>query len=407
MKMSLLPLLLLGFCQTAASQGPEAKEKPRAESYLGSLAPIIRAIQQDTGFPLAFENRKGVSVTEWQRRGRVEMERTLSYSPKQVPLDLKVERVIVRQGYETRIVSFAGSPYYRIPAFLLVPTKGRGPFPAVVALHDHGGFFYYGKEKLVRLENEHPALTEFKQRAYGGRSWADELARRGFVVLVADAFYWGDRRLQYQKPPEELKQRLGGLDSGQVEYVQKMNSYLRERNSELNTWLSFAGTSWLGIVNYDDRRAVDLLASLPEVDRQRIGCAGLSGGGYRATYLLGADSRLKAGVIVGWMTSLPTTLDIPYSVHSSLFDAFGLHSKLDHPDVASLAAPDSAIFIQNCSQDELFTHEGMERAVRKIQKVYQELSRSEFFRFKYYDVPHQFNVEMQDEAFRWLEERLR
>ena len=189
-------------------------------------------------------------------------------------------------------------------------------------------------------------MTEFKQRSYGGRSWADELARRGFVVLVADAFYWGDRRMQYEEPPEELKQRLAGLDPGQVEYVQKMNGYLRERNSELNTWLEFAGTSWMGIVNYDDRRAMDLLSSLPEVDRKHIGCAGLSGGGYRAAYLLGADSRVKAGVIVGWMTSLPTTLDISYSVHANLFDAFGLHSMLDHPDVASLAAPDAAIFIR-------------------------------------------------------------
>lgn len=400
-------ILLVSLSLTSTHPVSKAAEKTRTESYLGNLAPIIRAIQQDTGFPLAFENRKGMSVGEWQRRGRAELQRTLSYFPKPVPLDMKVEKVIVRQGYETRRISFAGSPYYRIPAYLLVPTRNRGPFSAVVALHDHGGFFYFGKEKLVQLENEHPALAEFKQRSYGGRSWADELARRGFVVLVADAFYWGDRRMQYEEPPEELKQRLAGLNPDQVEYVQKMNSYLRERNSELNTWLAFAGTSWMGIVNYDDRRAVDLLSSLPEVDRKRIGCAGLSGGGYRATYLLGADSRVKAGVIVGWMTSLPTTLDISYSVHANLFDAFGLHSMLDHPDVASLAAPDAAIFVQNCAQDRLFTREGMDSAVRKIERVYQELSRSDFFRFRYYDVPHQFNVEMQEDAFRWLEDRLR
>jgi dienelactone hydrolase len=400
-------IVLLSLCLTSTNSVPKAVEKLRTESYLGNLAPIIRAIQQDTGFPLAFENRKGMSVGEWQRRGRAELQRTLSYSPRSVPLDLKVEQVIVRPGYETRRISFAGSPYYRIPAFWLVPTHSRGPFPAVVALHDHGGFFYSGKEKLVQLENEHPALTEFKQRSYGGRSWADELARRGFVVLVADAFYWGDRRMQFEEPPEELKQRLTGLDPAQVEYIQKLNSYLRERNSELNTWLAFAGTSWMGIVNYDDRRAVDLLSSFPEVDRKRIGCAGLSGGGYRATYLLGADPRIKAGVIVGWMTSLPTTLDISYSVHANLFDAFGLHSMMDHSDVASLAAPDAAIFIQNCVQDRLFTREGMDRAVQKIERVYRELGRSDFFRFRYYDVPHQFSAEMQEDAFRWLEERLR
>ena len=143
---SIRVILLVSLCLTISSSVPKAAEKPRTESYLGNLAPIIRAIQQDTGFPLAFENRKGMSVGEWQLRGRAELQRTLSYSPRSVPLDLKVEQVIVRQGYETRRISFAGSPYYRIPACLLVPTHGRGPFPAVVALHDHGGFFYSGKK---------------------------------------------------------------------------------------------------------------------------------------------------------------------------------------------------------------------------------------------------------------------
>ena len=63
-------------------------------------------------------------------------------------------------------------------------------------------------------------------------------------------------------------------------------------------------------VSYDDMRAVDLLLSLPEVDPHRIGCIGLSGGGSRSTYLAGRDARIRAAVIVAWMTTLPTTLDL-------------------------------------------------------------------------------------------------
>ena len=395
------------FCFLLSLVNLWAEDRDRTESFLGNLAPIVRLIQQETGFPMAYENRQGMSVEEWQRRGRAELERTLCYSPKPVPLDVKVESVMHRQGYEIRKISFAGSQHYRIPAYLLVPMKGNKPFPAVVALHDHGGYFYHGKEKLVGLDSEHPALTQFKLQYYGGRPWADELARRGFVVIVADAFYWGERRLQYEQSPLELKNRLSGLKPEQIEYVNAINAYLRDRNSELNTWLAFAGTSWLGIVNYDDRRTVDLLLSLPEVDPRRIGCAGLSGGGYRATYLAGTDPRVKASVIVGWMTSLPTTLDIPYSVHRNLFDAFGLHAKLDHPDVASLAAPNGAIFIQNCARDRLFTSSGMRQATLKIQKVYEDLGRSQCFSSKLYDAPHQFNAEMQEDAFNWLEKNLR
>lgn len=378
----------------------------RTESFLGNLEPVLRSIHQERGFPMDYSHKAGMPVKEWRARGRAEVQRALSYSPRTVPLDLKVHSVVKRQDYEIRIISFAGSPHYRIPAYLLVPAQGTGPFPAVVALHDHGGWFYHGKEKLVQMDGEHAALKGFRERYYGGRAYAEELARRGFVVIVADAFYWGERRLQYQDPPAELRARLRSLDPASVEYVQAMNAYLRERNAELNTWSSFCGTNWMGIVVHDDRRSVGLLASLPEVDPKRIGCVGLSGGGYRSTYLTGMEPRIRASVIVGWMTSLPTTLNLPYSVHAALFDAFGVHANLDHPDIASLAAPDCPMLVQNCGQDRLFTRAGMDAAVEKIRFVFADQRRPERFQAKIYDVPHQFNVEMQEDAFLWLEKWL-
>ena len=382
-----------------------AAQQQRTESWLGNLAPVARSIQQERGFPLAFEQRGKTSVDEWRRRGRAEVQRFLSYSPAPVPLDVQTHAVQKREGYEVRTISFAGSRHYRVPAYLLVP-NGGGKHPGLVALHDHGGWFFHGKEKLVRRDDEHPALTQFREQYYGGRTYADELARRGFVVIVPDAFYWGERRLQYDQPPPDLQKRLAGLKPEQPGYVAVINSWASERAAELNTWLAFSGTSWMGIVNHDDRRAVDVLASLPEVDANRIGCLGLSGGGYRSTYLTGMDPRIRASIITGWMTSLPTTLDIPYVVHRSLFDAFGLHAYMDHPDIATLAAPNTALFVQNCARDRLFTREGMDRAVAKIRAVYTDLKRPERFQAKFYDVPHQFNVEMQTEAFDWLEKWL-
>jgi hypothetical protein len=106
------------------------------------------------------------------------------------------------------------------------------------------------------------------------------------------------------------------------------------------------------------------------------------------------------------MTSLPTTLDISYSVHASLFDAFGVHAYLDHPDIATLGAPTASIFVQNCAQDRLFTREGMDSAVGTIRSVYEDLKRSTHFQSKFYDVPHQFNVQMQEDAFAWLKKTL-
>jgi dienelactone hydrolase len=384
--------------------GVSAQE--RTESYMGSLAPVMRSIQQDNGFRMDYFHRQGLPLSEWRSRGRAEVLRTLSYSPPPVPLDIKVQSTIRREGYEVRTISFAGSPYYRIPAFLLVPLKGKPPYPGIVALHDHGGYFFHGKEKLVQTENEHPALTKFKAEAYGGRSYADELAKRGFVVLVIDAFYWGERRLQYDDPPPDLRAALKDYRPEQVEYVDAMNNWLGLRRHDMISSLFLVGATWLGIMNYDDRRSVDLLVSLPEVDPHRIGCVGLSIGGMRSGYLAGMDSRIRAAIITGWMTSLPTDLDITHSVVAGLPDAPGLHASLDQPDVATLAAPQCAIFVQNCGRDLLFTHAGMQQAADKIARVYQDLGHPERFRMRFYDVPHQFNVKMQEEAFEWLEKWL-
>jgi dienelactone hydrolase len=388
---------------------PEEKEESLAtghESYLGSLAPVIRSIQQEHGFPLAYERRGEISAMEWRKRGRDAITCGLGYLPASVPLDLRLERRVSRTGYELRVISFAGTSHYRIPAFLLIP-EGKGPFPAVVALHDHGSEYYFGKEKLVEMDQEHAALTSFKKVYYGGRSYASELARTGYVVLVADCFYWGERRLKYAYPPSNYRQAMAGLDESSEQYVSVLDDFLEQRTADLITLLGYNGLNWLGIVSHDDMRAVDLLVSLPEVDSRRIGCIGLSGGGFRSTYLAGRDARIRAGVIVAWMNTLPTTLDLAEKSHADIFDSYVVHAGLDHPDVASLGAPDCALFVLNCGRDELFPAEGMRLAVEKIRSVYQDMNHADRFHARVYDASHLFNTQMQKDAFLWLDRWLK
>ena len=87
--------------------------------------------------------------------------------------------------------------------------------------------------------------------------------------------------------------------------------------------------------------------------------------------------------------------------------AFAVHAGLDHPDVASLAAPDCALFVLNCGRDELFTAEGMRLATEKMRGVYQDLNHADRFQAHVYDVPHLFNKEMQKDAFFWLDRWLK
>ena len=77
----------------------------------------------------------------------------------------------------------------------------------MVALHDHGGFYFWGGEKLVPVQDEHPTLAEFKRQYYGGNSIAADLARQGYVVIVIDMFYWGERRMLLDDDPPDWRLR--------------------------------------------------------------------------------------------------------------------------------------------------------------------------------------------------------
>src|SRR4029077_19584842 len=93
-----------------------------------------------------------------------------------------------------------------VAARVLIPKKAALPAPGIVALHCHGGFYTWSTEELIESADEHPVLTDYKQELYHGRSIATELARRGYVVIVIDAFYWGERRVVLGADPPSFLQ---------------------------------------------------------------------------------------------------------------------------------------------------------------------------------------------------------
>ena len=80
----------------------------------------------------------------------------------------------------------------------------------------------------------------------------------------------------------------------------------------------------------------------------------------------------------------------------------GLYRYLDYPDVASLAMP-RALLVVNGSKDELFDLDGVRASFDKLQACYRKAGVPDKFRGRLYDAPHEFNAEMQTEAWAWLE----
>lgn len=377
---------------------------PPAGSQLGSLYPFVERIADTSTFPLSYTHDAFGDLKTWKTRAREKVLELLHYAP--APCEPRAETVrrVERDGYVQEDVSFQTTPDIRVPAALLVPAGLRRPAPGIVALHDHGAYYLWGREKILENDAEHPTLTEFRQRAYAGTSIAAELARRGYVVLVIDMFYWGERRVTHDDDPPEWRDRPVTMAAERVEAFNERASRSEPLAARA---LMTAGTTWPGVMLWDDIRSVDYLVTRPEVDPRRLGCVGLSVGGLRSMYLAALDDRIRAAVICGWMASFPAQLK------SHLRDSIGFSKLipgvsrwLDYPDIASLAMPTPVLAI-NGRDDGLFEPAGVQHCFDTLAACYRKAGVPDRFQGSWYDAPHEFNLDMQAEAWNWLGRWLR
>jgi dienelactone hydrolase len=395
-----------GLLTDAALRGaigvPIAKQAPTAPaapgSHIGSLYRFVQQQADRSTLELSFLRSEFRDLETWQAKARATVLERLFYAPPRVAPAVDVIRRQDRGDYVKEYLTFQTTPDLRVPAYVLIPKKAKLPAPGIVALHCHGGFYVWGKDKLVDVDDEHPALTEYKQQLDQGRSVASELVRRGYVVIVIDAFYWGERRMLLDQDPPSYHdpQTMTKADVSDFNRRSQGSEQLVARS------LFAAGITWPGVLLWDDLRTVDYLASRPEVDAQRLGCVGLSLGGYRSFLLAALDPRIKVAVDVGWMTSFASQIrrhvvnTIGFSFHIA-----GLYRDVDLPDLAALIAP-RALLVINGGQDSLFAPEGVRAAFEKIGACFQKAGASDHQRCRLYDAPHEFNRRMQDEAFAWL-----
>jgi dienelactone hydrolase len=379
-----------------------ADNEPRTAttgSDIGSLYPFVASQAVHGEFPLSFLQPRFQDLKSWKTRARARLLDLRHYSPPPVDPQPEVVERIDKGTYVREKVLFNTTPHLRIPAYVLIPKDRVGRAPALVALHDHGGFYLWGKEKLVEVEDEHPALTQFKERAYGGRSIASELARQGYVVIVVDMFYWGERRMLLDGDPDDWRSQARSMSANRVAAFNRRAS---QSEGLVGRTICAAGFTWSGVMFWDDVRTVDYLISRPEVDPDRIGCVGLSVGGVRSCHLAALDDRIKAAVVVGWMTSFPAQLKnkVDHTIgHTKLVP--GLMREMDYPDVAALAMP-AALLVINGSRDSLFDPLGVQASFAKLARCYAKAGVPEQLRTRLYDTPHEFNREMQAEAWQWL-----
>jgi cephalosporin-C deacetylase-like acetyl esterase len=215
-------------------------------------------------------------------------------------------------------------------------------------------------------------------------------------------FSWGERRMRLADDPPAWRDRA----TMSLQDVAALNRRSSANTSLIATGLFEAGITWSGVMFLDDIRTVDYLATRPEVDPQRIGCCGLSVGGFRSAHLAGLDPRIKAAVVVGWMSTYGSMLQNKLTSIGFMKVVPGLYRYMDLPDVASMNVP-GGLMVINGTKDQLFPLDGVYAAFDKIAAVYKKAGVPERFQGVTYDGPHEFNTQMQEKAYAWLDRWLK
>lgn len=353
--------------------------------YEGDIPIYIDSIQTSLTYPYAYFNYK--EKTRWRADARKKVFECMGgVPPSPDSWDMKVIAEERRDGYVARKIEFALSRWYRVKAYLLVPF-GQGKHPAVNLLHDHGAHLSIGKEKMIRpFAVDSTVLVdadEWAKQLYEGQYLGDYLARNGYVVFSIDAPLWGERG------------RKEGVD--------------RKKYDIIAGNMMMAGQNLCAYMHRDDVMSTAFLASLPFVDKDRIGAAGCSMGAYRTWMLSALSDDIKAGCAICWMITTEAQLTRKYGRKEN--GGFAntipdLRRYMDYPDIASLAAPKPMLFVSG-KRDKLFPIPGVEDAFNKMHAVWDAMGASEKLETFILDQPHECNLNNQKMILEFFNRNLR
>lgn len=356
---------------------------------------------------MSFRKKEWNDVHKWQKRALTRLQDRLAIPDiGGIPV-VTIKKQYTYDGLHIEELSWS-LPYGRpTDAILLKPATATGKLPGILAFHDHGGNKYFGTRKITKTgDTQHPLMVEHQKSYYSGRAWANELAKKGYVVLVSDAFPFASRRVFLEDVPEIIRQGLNDSNPEDPKNIAAYNTWAGNHESIMAKSLFCAGTTWPGVFFAEDRIALDILCARHDVDNNRIGCGGLSGGGMRTVFMAGQDPRIKCAVCVGFMTTWKDFLINKSYTHTWMTYVPILPNELDFPEILGLRVPLPTLVL-NDTEDDLYTVPEMNAADKILKEVYAKAKYPDRYKCSFYPGEHKFDGEMQKEAFEWFERWLK
>lgn len=313
--------------------------------FIRSQALALRAADQPPATKADWEKRRD--------RLRQDLLRAIGPIP-EAPCPLQPRELgwVQGEGFRVQNLLFQTRPDVWVTANAYVPDPFKGKLPAVLVVHGHW-----------RMARRDPVV---QARCIG-------LARLGFFVLAVDAFGAGER---YPQP-------------GPGTY----------HGSLMGASLWPTGHSLLGMQVYDNRRAVDYLVTRPEVDPDKLGITGASGGGNQTMYAGALDERLKAVVPVCSVGNYQAYLHAACCVCEVVPSALRF---TEEGDVLGLVAPRALLIISATKDGFQFSVGEAKKSLARAQAIYAHFGAGDRVGQAVFESPHAYNQAMRETMYGWM-----
>lgn len=328
------------------------------ERLLTEVTPLLR-----------FNEERDLAI--WRQEVKAKLLELIGDKPESVPLNVRIEYKTETESFiEYRFV-FDSEKDTSVPCHLLIPKGVKLPCPVVICLQGHSTGMHIS---LGRAKFDHDEDTIMS----GDRDFALQIVKEGYAALVIEQRAFGER----------ISQRI--IDHNPY---YRTTCYLPAMSAML------LGRTLIGERVHDISRAIDALAEFSEIDLQRIGCMGNSGGGTATYYAACLDERIKIAMPSCAVCSFSQSIGVLY--HCACNYIPSLAKYVDMGDLAVLIAPRPLVVVAG-AKDTGFLLPGVEGEYKIIERVYEKAGAPESCRLVVGAEGHRFYAEPSWDIFREL-----
>ena len=326
----------------------------------------------------AFDRLNGqADLQRWQETRRQFFLKQIGPFPKRTPLNARVVGRLDGEGYRIEKVMFESRPHHHVTASLYLP-KTKGPFPAVLIPcgHSHDG----------------KASGQYQRAAI-------LLARHGMAALCYDPVGQGER---YQIIDHESGNSFFADIPRELAVPHPAVRHLcTTEHTLMGVGSILLGENVAQYRIWDGMRAIDYLQSRDDIQPDKIGCTGNSGGGTLTSYLMALDGRIVAASPGSYLTTIRKLIEVkgPQDAEQNIFGqmAFGM----DAADYVMIRAP-MPVLICAGTRDATFDIRGTREVFLQANRFYSHLGFPERVALNEADAPHGYYIQHREAVARWM-----